>query len=217
MSPNYSHKQLRLLIIPVLLVALGYAFRATLLSAIGGLLVVRDKLEPADIIFLLNGDPTVRPDHAAALFRQGMGTKVVIARAEDSQGVKWGAYPNVTDSNIIMLRKLGIPESQILELRPPGGVKHTFDEAVILRAYCRDNSLRKVIVVTSDLHSRRARFIFRKVLNGLPVRIMLAPISDRKYGANDWWKSEDGVIGCQNEYIKLLYYHFKYGLLAGTG
>jgi uncharacterized SAM-binding protein YcdF (DUF218 family) len=67
-----------------------------------------------------------------------------------------------------------------------------------------------VIIVTSDLHSRRARFIFKKVLSGSPVQVMLAPISDRKYGANDWWKQEEGLIGCQNEYLKLVYYHLKY-------
>jgi len=205
-----SRKRLTLLLLPVLLLAGLYVFRANALAAIGNFLVVRDKLEPAEIIFLLNGDPTVRPGHAAALLRQGMASKVVIARAEDSEGVQFGAYPNVTDTNIIMLKRLGVPESSIVELRPPGGVKHTKDEADALLVYARENAIHSVIIVTSDLHSRRARFIFKKVLSGSPVRVMLAPISDLKYGANNWWKQEDGLIGCQNEYLKLTYYYLKY-------
>jgi uncharacterized SAM-binding protein YcdF (DUF218 family) len=210
MAHIFSRKRLILLVLPVLMLAGLYVFRANALTAIGNFLVVRDKLEPADIIFLLNGDPTVRPGHAAELFRQGMARKVVIARAEDSEGVQFGAYPNVTDTNIIMLKRLGVPESSIVELRPPNGVKHTKDEADALRGYARENAVHSVIIVTSDLHSRRARFIFKKVLSGSPIRVMLAPIPDRNYGADDWWKQEEGLIGCQNEYLKLAYYYFKY-------
>jgi uncharacterized SAM-binding protein YcdF (DUF218 family) len=207
---NLLRKILILLLVPVLLLAGLYVFRDAALAAIGNFLVVRDKLEPADIIFVLNGDPTVRPGHAAALLRQGMGKKVVIARAEDSEGVQFGAYPNVTDTNIIMLKSLGVPDGSIVQLRPPGGVKHTKDEADALLGYTREYGIHSVIIVTSDLHSRRARFIFKKVLAGSPVRVMLAPISDRKYGADNWWKQEEGLIGCQNEYLKLVYYHLKY-------
>ena len=203
-------KILILLLLPVLLLAALYVFRDSALAAIGNFLVVRDKLEPADIIFLLNGDPTVRPGHAAELLHQGMARQVVIARAEDSEGVQFGAYPNVTDTNIVMLKQLGVPEASIVQLRPPGGVKHTKDEADALLRYTREHSIHSVIIVTSDLHSRRARFVFKKVLSGDPVRVMLAPISDRKYGANNWWKQEEGLIGCQNEYLKLVYYHLKY-------
>ena len=195
-----------IVLFPILL----YVFRFQALAGIGNFLVIHDQLEPADLIFLLNGDPTVRPYRAAALFDQGLAPKIVIARSQDSPGVEFGAYPNPTDSNLIILKKLGVPETQLTELRPGKGVASTFDEAIALRDYCRLHTVRKVIVVTSDLHSRRSRFVFRKVLSGMGIKLMLSPISDRKYGAANWWRIEDGVIGCQNEYIKLLYYHLKY-------
>ena len=205
-----SRRQLFLLASPVILLALLYVFRHTALAAVGSFLVIRDTLEPADVIFLLNGDPTVRPYRAAALLRQNMAPKIVIARAEDSIGVQFGAYPNVTDSNIVILKQLGVQDSQIEQLRPPGGVKHTADEAQALLQYCRAHLIHKVIIVTSDLHSRRARFIIRRTFGADRTKVMLAPIADRKYGATNWWTVEDGVVGCQNEYLKLLYYHFKY-------
>ena len=105
-------KSLILLLFPVLLLGTLYMFREHELAAIGNFLVVRDKLEPADIIFLLNGDPTVRPGHAAVLLQQGLASKIVIARAEDSEGVQFGAYPNVTDTNITMLKQLGVPRGE---------------------------------------------------------------------------------------------------------
>lgn len=206
----FSRKAVALLASPVVLVVLLYLFRVQALAGIGNFLVVRDRLEPSDIILLLNGDPTVRPGYAAALLQQGIAPKIVIARAEDSIGVQFGAYPNVTDSNLVMLKKLGVQESQLVELRPPGGVKHTADEAEVVFAFCKRNSVHRVVIVTSDLHSRRARFIFEKVLSRGQIKVMMAPIADRKYGASNWWRLEDGLIGCQNEYLKLLYYHVKY-------
>jgi uncharacterized SAM-binding protein YcdF (DUF218 family) len=134
----------------------------------------------------------------------------MIARSEDSIPVKAGVYPNVTDTSIAALRKFEVPATAIVQLQPPGGVAHTFDEAKALLEYLHEHPARKVIIVTSDLHSRRARFIFRRVLAGTQSQIMLAPVSDLKYGASNWWRSEDGVIGCQNEYIKLFYYHLRY-------
>jgi uncharacterized SAM-binding protein YcdF (DUF218 family) len=205
-------KSRKTLAVAILLFALAaaYLLRFQEMRAIGNLLVVRDRVEKADLIFLLNGDPTVRPGFAALLFKQGDAPAIVIARAEDSPGVKYGAYPNVTDSNVSVLKTFGIPESKIIQLRTPEGVSNTDDEAKALRAYCQQQSTHKVIIVTSEFHSRRARFIFHKVLAGDGVRIMMAPVADRKYGPNDWWKSEDGIIGCQNEYMKLLYYHLRY-------
>jgi len=205
-----SRKKVFVLSAVVFFPLLLYVFRFQVLAGIGGFLVIHDNLEPADVIYLLNGDPTVRPYHAAALFDQGLAPKIVIARAEDSPGVQFGAYPNVTDSNLTILKKLGVPEAQLTQLRWGTGVTTTFDEAIALRDYCRMHTVRKVIVVTSDLHSRRSRFVFRKVLSGMGVTVMLSPISDRKYGADNWWRLEDGVVGCQNEYIKLAYYHLKY-------
>jgi uncharacterized SAM-binding protein YcdF (DUF218 family) len=191
-----------------------YAARGAILPAIGNLLVVRDSPEHADLIFLLNGDTTTRPYHASLLYKQGRAPRVVIARMEDSESVLLGAYPNPTDSNISVLKGTGVPDASIVELRPPGGVMHTIDEARALRAYLEANHFRKVILVTSDLHSRRSRYTFSKVLGEMDasnaVDLRMDPIPDRKYGAANWWRSEDGIIGCFNEYIKLFYYYYKY-------
>ena len=210
MSQLFSRNRLVLLAALILGPSLIYLDRVNLLTDAGNLLIVRDKLEPADIIFLLNGDATSRPYYAAELFQKGQASRVVIARMEDSRSVQLGAYPNPTDSNIEILRKLGVPDASIVQLRPEKGVMHTADEAMALYAYLKDNPIHKVIVVTSEFHSRRSRYMFRKALQGTGVKIMLAPTRDMKYGANDWWRSEDGILGCQNEFIKLWYYYYRY-------
>jgi uncharacterized SAM-binding protein YcdF (DUF218 family) len=210
--PFGSSKRRRLfsLAAVVLFFLITYEFRDSLLSSIGRFLIVSDPIEAADIIFLLNGDLFDRPQYAAALFHRGLAPNVVIARAEESAPVRAGVYPNITDSSIETLKHLRVPEAKIIQLRPPGGVKHTVDEAKALLAFCQRNQIHRVIVVTTALYSRRASFIFRKVLKPASVRVVVAPIAGSAYRANSWWTTKDGLIGCGVEYIKLLYYCLMY-------
>jgi len=203
----------RRLLLPVAclaLLAVAWISRDRILSGMFGFLVVSDRLERADLIFVLNGDPTVRPGMAARLYRSALAPRVAIARAEDSVSVLAGAYPNVTDSNLTMLRSLGVPDAAIVQLRSRSGATSTVDEARVLHAYVREHAIAKVIAVTSELHSRRARYILRRVLEPAGVSVMIAPVADRKYGRRNWWTMEDGLIGCQNEYLKLAFYVAKY-------
>jgi len=68
MARIFTRKRLFLCVSPILLVAILYASRFKILAGIGDALVIHDRLETSDIIFLLNGDPTVRPYQAAKLF-----------------------------------------------------------------------------------------------------------------------------------------------------
>ncbi|HLG98219.1 MAG TPA: YdcF family protein [Bryobacteraceae bacterium] len=174
-------------------------------------LVVRDSLSRSDLIYLLNGDPNLRPFYAAKLYQQDLAPLVIIARAGDSPMVKLGLYPNTTDMCIAVLKRLGVPQASIVELKTPNGVASTFDEAQALRNYVREHHTRHVIVVTSAFHTRRARWILRRVLRGEPVRVSMAPIDDPKYSASNWWTREDGQVACQDEYVKLFWYFLRYG------
>ncbi len=187
-----------------------FVLRAPILTAVGNFLIVRDRLEPSDIIFVLNGDVATRPYQVARLLKQGMSDKVVIARTEDSMAVDAGVQPNITDMSIAIMKRAGIPGDKIVQLPIPGGVTSTFEEATALREYIRRNSLQRLIVVTSAIHTRRAGWIIHKALGGIPVKIMMSPAPDPRYTTGTWWRQEDGLIGCQNEYIKLIYYLVKH-------
>jgi uncharacterized SAM-binding protein YcdF (DUF218 family) len=180
--------------------------RVQILTGIGNFLIIQDPLEPSDIIFVLNGDVATRPFQVAKLVRQGLSDKVVIARAENSMAVEMGLAQNVTDTSVAVMEKAGIPESKIVQLPVPKGVTSTFDEATALRDYVRQNSYHRLIVVTSAIHTRRASWIIHKTFAGLPAKIMMSPAPDPRYTSGTWWRQEDGLIGCQNEYIKLVYY-----------
>jgi len=193
----------------LLLAILAFSFRAQILTAIASYLIVDDRLQPADLIFLLNGDYDTRPFRAAELYQQGLAPVVGIARAENTPAVDLGLVPNDTDISVGVLEKLGVPSEKIIILSVPGGVTSTFDEAAALRQYIGTHAVHRIILATSSFHTRRSRWIFNKTLAGLQVTLEMAAVPYDGIDQTNWWKSESGIIKLNNEYIKLFYYFFK--------
>lgn len=194
----------------LLLAILAWGLRARILTGVGDYLVVEDPLQPADIIFVLNGDPNARPFRAAELHQQGLAPVIVIARVEGQPIVDLGLVRNETDISVGVMEALGVPAGSIVELTIPGGVTSTFDEARLLRDYAAAADLHSVILVTSAFHTRRAAWVFRRELAGLPVSLMVAAAPHHGFDQGNWWQSENGLITLNNEYIKLMFYYWNY-------
>lgn len=212
-SPNKKHLLRSVLLAStflVLLVVLAYAFRSQILTGIADLLVVNDPLQPADIIFVLNGDYNTRPFRASELYEQGLAPVIVIARSEMLPAEELGLAPNDTDVSIGVMKALGVPPEKIVVLPVEGGTTSTFDEAIALRQYIESHNVHSLILLTSAFHTRRAKWIFDRELSGLPVRLEVAAVPHYGFDESDWWQSEDGLITLNNEYIKLVYYFVKY-------
>jgi uncharacterized SAM-binding protein YcdF (DUF218 family) len=194
----------------LLLVLLVYAFRAPILRGVAQGLIVNDEPTTSDIIFVLNSDYNIRPACAAALYKQGLGPLIVMARSEDTPAVEMGLIPNDTDISVGVLEHLGIPAEKILVLPYPGGVTSTFDEATVLHQYIQSTGIDRIILVTSAFHSRRASWIFARELADLPVDVRMVAVPYSTFDDTNWWQNESGLITLNNEYIKLAYYFLKY-------
>jgi uncharacterized SAM-binding protein YcdF (DUF218 family) len=194
----------------LLLAIFVYALRAQILTGTAGFLVVDDPLQPADIIFVLNGDYNTRPFRASELYEQGLAPIIVIARSEMLPAEKLGLTPNDTEVSIGVMKKLGVPPERIIVLSVEGGVTSTFDEAIALRQYIESHNIHSLILLTSAFHTRRAKWIFDRELAGLPITLEVAAVHHYGFDQTNWWQSEDGLITLNNEYIKLVYYLVKY-------
>jgi uncharacterized SAM-binding protein YcdF (DUF218 family) len=194
----------------LLLVIMVLMARSQILTGIADHLIINDKLQPADAIFLLNSEFNTRPFRAAELYKQGLAPVIVIAQAEAPPVVGLGLVPNDTDISVGVLKKLGVPPGKIIVLPIPGGVTSTFDEAVAFRQYTEVKQMERVIVVTSAFHTRRAKWILDKTLAGLPVKLEMAAVPYAGFDQTNWWKNENGFFTLINEYIKLGFYYFKY-------
>ena len=197
-------------ILLALLLGLVVTFRARLLTAAANYLIVDDPLQPADVIFVLNGDYNTRPFRAAELYHQGLAPLILMARAEGQPAERLGLVQNETDISVAVMEKLGVPADRIVVLPVKGGVTSTFDEASQLRQYVERTGIQRVLLLTSAFHTRRARWVIEKELSGLPMKLEVSAVPYDGFDATNWWQNENGLIAVNNEYIKLFYYYWKY-------
>ncbi len=169
------------------LVALGlFVFRGPILRAAGNWLVVSDPLEPSNAIIMLSGDDIQgdRAARAAQLYKAGWAPVIVASGAEIR------SYLSEADIEMHDLQLDGVPRSAILPFRQHA--TYTLQEAKDLLSLCQAEHWKRVIVVTSNFHTRRSRYIFRHVFpRSITVRVTPAP--DVRFDPDDWWESRHGM------------------------
>ncbi|MGH7555762.1 MAG: YdcF family protein [Longimicrobiales bacterium] len=189
----------------LLLLVVAYLARAAILTAMAEFLTVEDPVASADVIYVLGGEAYVRPAKAAELYKAGLAPRIVIPQPEDSPSHDLLVVPNVTDVAVVLLQKLGVPDSAIVVLRIPGGSTSTVQDARLFRDYVTRNDVRRAIVVTSMFHSRRTRWAIRKALGDMAVEVMMAPADDSRFNERNWWTVEAGILAYVEEYLKWIH------------
>jgi uncharacterized SAM-binding protein YcdF (DUF218 family) len=193
----------------LVLLALGALTRATWLQWPARWLVVNDRIEAADVIVVLSGNSLARAKGAAQLYRERHASRLIVNGGHHSEYFEMLTGERAYDAELIgrVLVRLGVPrESQVLV----NGMSSTQDEAVAFRQYVAAHPMRKAILVTSHLHSRRARWIFRRALAGTGVEVTAFEAPQTDVSVRDWWQHPDAALGVLNEYLKFVYYVVKY-------
>jgi uncharacterized SAM-binding protein YcdF (DUF218 family) len=194
----------------VLLVTFGilplsiFLFRYSILKGIGDFLVSSDELKPCQAIFVLGGGANVRGTRAGEIWKQGMAPVVYClgrpnTREWEMMGFK-PTEPNLTRPYVV---QAGVPDSLVRNITQGTS---THEERELILAMARKHQFQCVIVVTSELHTRRVRQHFKDRFNSAGVDLILVGAPDTGYTSDNWWTREDGLIFVNNEYIKLFYY-----------
>jgi uncharacterized SAM-binding protein YcdF (DUF218 family) len=144
-------------------------------------------LEPADFIYLFGGDYELRSPAAAALFQQHWSSTIVITRE---------MAPHFTGVTRQILYAHGVPENAVVELAPASPAANTADEARALHAFVGMHPARRIIVVTSPIHSRRARMMVQRALHKFLVDVRVRPAPDKQLSPGE----------ARIELLKFLYY-----------
>ncbi len=170
---------------------------------------VTDPLEKADTIFVLSGHTICRAPKAAELFRKGYAPRLLVPGGYYSDYLLLLLGEHLTDAEVAarILIRLGVPREAMTVVK--GGTS-TYEEALILREYIEKHQADSIIVVTSHLQSRRARWTFRKVLRDRGTRLLFVEAANPTFTAQDWWRHEEGLVTVFNEYVKIVYYLLRY-------
>lgn len=150
-----------------------------LLAAAGSYLVDASDPVEADAVFVLAGDATGRRIvRAAELVRDGFAPAVIVSGPDGF----YGAYE--CDLAIAYAVQQGFPEEYFIHFEHHAA--STEEEADAAAIEVRKRGIRKLLIVTSNFHTRRALKQFRRVMPDIELTMVAAP--DASFAPEDWWK-----------------------------
>jgi len=189
-----------LLIIPAIAVGALLIPREWFLSG----LTVHKQLQQSEAIVLVGGAFTERAPAAAMLYREGYAPLVILANDGVFSGWSTKYHRNLyqVEWAAEYLIGQGVPRDRIVML-PFYGSATVFD-ALAVKRYLLTNKLKKIIVVTSDYHTRRAFWVFKNVVRDYTGDISIFPA--RSFSIE--------TRSLAMEYVKLGYYFLRYGILG---
>jgi uncharacterized SAM-binding protein YcdF (DUF218 family) len=185
------------LVVVVLVLAVLYLARHPIFRLVGEGWVVEDTVERSDAILVLSDDNFYadRATRAAQIYRQGLSSIVV------ASGRRLRPYAGVAELMEHDLIERGVPKDKIL--RVAHDADNTREEAKTLAQVAKQKKWRSVIVVTSNFHTRRARYIFSHVFpEDIRIRITGAPDGD--FDPERWWEKRISVKELAREMAAML-------------
>jgi uncharacterized SAM-binding protein YcdF (DUF218 family) len=185
------------------LALLGLVLGAGLVLSAGLWLPVRDELAPADAIVVLAGDPR-RAIFAADLHHKGLAPAIYIGRPvhDPPQAMCELGFPCPRQEDVMLevLRRKGVPAEAV---RVYGqDLMSTVEEAENLGRALGPEA-RRLIVVTSPYHCRRAGLILARALPGR--EISMAPTPYERFDVK-WWAHQGSASAVVSETAKFLFY-----------
>jgi uncharacterized SAM-binding protein YcdF (DUF218 family) len=181
----------------VIFCAVLYLVRRPILRFAAEEWIVEDSLDKADALIVL-GDDNFYADRAtrgAQLFREGKAPVVV------ASGRRLRPNAGVAELMEHDLFERGVPKDKIL--RFVHDADSTLEEAQALAKFAKEKKWHSVIVVTSNFHTRRARYIFRHVFpQGMEVRV--ASARDGDFDPEHWWEKRKSIKELTREFAGMV-------------
>jgi uncharacterized SAM-binding protein YcdF (DUF218 family) len=174
----------------------------------GRYLLREDPLDPSDAILVLAGARVERWLEAVELFREGWAPRIVLSRggyeSADSLLREMGLhYPDEAELARDLMIQMHVPSAAIILL--PGSRDNTAQEAEGLHEMATSD-WRHIIVVTSNYHTRRAGFAFRREFRHTPVQVIVRGSRYDSATPARWWRARKDIRFVTLELQKLVLY-----------
>lgn len=177
-------------------IAAVWLFPAPLLTYLGKALVEDDGAQKADAILVLGGDEFgARILKGAELAKAGYAPFVLVSGPPALLG-------HASDATIEFAERKGYPASLFRAVPLPPSADSTRGEADFLGKYLKDGNLQRILLVTSNYHTRRAVRTWRHENPRLAVDVV--PALDPYFTPATWWKSRQGKKTFLYEWMKTI-------------
>jgi uncharacterized SAM-binding protein YcdF (DUF218 family) len=193
----------------VLLIGMLYVFRTPILIGAANVWIVDEPITNADAVVVLGGGLQYRPFEAIKLYETGKCRKLLVVKVKlepsDEAGVTEPDYLKVKH----LLENKGVPSGAIVEIG--SACTSTWDDIIAARQWAASSGATKLLIPTDLFHTRRVRWVCRKIFGNSTIKASVTAIDPPKYDRTNWWQKEEGLIAFQNEVIKFGFYLLNYG------
>jgi uncharacterized SAM-binding protein YcdF (DUF218 family) len=159
--------------------------------------IVEDPLDKADALIVLSDDNFYadRATRAAELFREGKAPLIVASgrRLRPTAGIA-----ELMEHDLV---ERGVPKDRILRFAQDAG--STKEEAEALVKLAKTRKWHKTIVVTSNYHTRRARYIFNRVFPQ-DIEVRVASARDGDFDPQHWWEKRESTKDLMKEFVGMV-------------
>jgi hypothetical protein len=168
------------------------------LSAEAGKFLVVDAPQPSDVILVLAGETNYRPARALELLNQGYGRRIVIDVPAASTIYEF------TQVDLAEKYIHDLPQRAAMSVCPIDGLS-TRDESHDAEKCLVRESDNRILIVTSDFHTRRALSIFRHEIHGKSFAVAAAH-DEAEFGTR-WWAHREWAKTCLYEWMRLAWWN----------
>lgn len=166
-------------------------------AANAGRVLVVDAPEKSDVILVLAGETDHRPARALELLDQGYGQMVVIDVPAATK------IYDVTQLQLAEQYVQSLPESPRVKICPIVGLSTKDESPDAAKCLAREPGSR-VLIVTSEFHTRRALSVFRHEVQGRTFSIAAA-YDSTQFGKR-WWTHRQWAKTCLEEWMRLVWW-----------
>jgi hypothetical protein len=171
---------------------------------LGRWLVVEDPLQKTYAIAVLSGRMPDRALEAARIYNQGYASHVWLAHSTEPGATLAKLSVSFVGEECydrMILVHQGVPENAISVLDRP--IVNTADEMKTIGQALRNENQRSVILVTSKVHTRRVKALWKRIASQDGVAIVRG-VSDDPFDAAHWWRNTTDVLDVVRELLGLV-------------
>lgn len=175
------------------------AFAACLIfAANAGRMLVVDAPEQSDVIVVLAGETNWRPALGLDLLQRGYSRRMIIDVPAAAK-----VY-NLTEVELAKQYVQALPQAESVGICPIVGLSTRDESHDVARCLEHENGSR-ILLVTSDFHTRRSLSTFRHELRGKNFSVAAA-YDDTEFGTH-WWIHRQWAKTCVDEWMKFVWWH----------
>ena len=168
-----------------------------LLFTTSGTFLIIDEPEPADLIVVLAGETDRRPARGLELLRAGDAPELLLDVPASTK------IFNLEMIDIAQKYADSLPEHDRIHICPIAGLS-TKTEAQDVLSCISKTTARRIVIVTSDYHTRRALSTFRHELPGYSLSV--AASRDSTQFGKHWWKHRQWAKINFDEWVRLAWW-----------